>query len=71
LIKAFDAPLNKKRFKCDTYYIDLGLASPYLVQDVSYWFSLFSHRRDGLWKGMLRVPLQADDSAALAKLGSR
>jgi hypothetical protein len=31
-----------------------------------YWIGLFSHRRDGIWKGMLRMELNtaADDIAA-------
>lgn len=64
----FDADLNKTRFCCDTYYIDLQKSPHYVVVEVSYWYGLFSHSRDGLWKGMLRVPLQADDAAAQNKL---
>ena len=64
----FDPVANKTRFHCDTYYIDLQNLPEYLVLDVSYWYGLFSHRRGGLWKGMLRIPLQGDDVAAQIRL---
>lgn len=50
--------LTKKQFLCDVYFVELhggGYADPGLV---SYWYSLFSHRRADLaWKGILQVPL--------------
>ncbi len=65
----FNAAYNKLTYKCDTYFIDLDKYPSFIVDDVTYWFSLFSHRRnDGLWKGMLRVPLTMDDDEAIKKL---
>ena len=64
----FDPNHLKQTYKCDAYYIDLDLAPYQIVINVSYWHGLFSHRRDGLWKGMLRVPLRDDDVAAKTKL---
>lgn len=43
-----------------------------LVADISDWYALFSHRRDGTWKGMLQVALTADadeDARARTLLG--
>ena len=64
--------LNPKQvraaFQCDCYFVDLDNAPSGIVSQTRYWFGLFSHRRGGLWKGMLEVPLavSADDTDALA-----
>lgn len=57
----------KPRYLCDVYFVELhagGYADPELV---TYWYSLFSHRRADLtWKGILQVPLApAHDADAL------
>ncbi len=55
----------KARFRCDTMVINLGKTPERLVQDVRYWYGLFSHRRgDHIWKGMLHLPMDSDDEAA-------
>jgi hypothetical protein len=52
-------------FKCDTFLIRLSKQPEKLVQDVRYWYGLFSHRRgDQVWKGVLQLPLQSDDEMA-------
>jgi hypothetical protein len=60
--------LSKERYLCDAYFVALhvgGLAEP---RTVSYWYSLFSHRRHDLtWKGILEVPLDPVDDAAAAE----
>jgi hypothetical protein len=40
----------------------------YIVANrIAYWFGLFSHQRtSNLWKGMVQIPLLADDEDALA-----
>ena len=45
-----------------------------LVDDVRYWFGLFSHRRsDDVWKGMLQLPLDtaAEDQQAVDSIRAR
>lgn len=62
---------TKTQFRCDAYPLDLGRArSPsHLLQQVTYWFGLFSHRRDGRWKGLVEIGLDAaDDARARARL---
>jgi hypothetical protein len=56
---------TKARFKCDVQIVDLGLDPRVIVDRTRFWFGLFSHRRDNLWKGILQVPLplSADDAA--------
>lgn len=54
-----------EKFRCDPMVINLGKRPEKLVQDVRYWYGLFSHRRgDHVWKGMLQIPLQSDDEIA-------
>lgn len=58
----------KRRFLCDAYLVQLSTASKAkLVERVSYWLGLFSHRRVTLeWKGILQVSLddaRQDDDA--------
>lgn len=66
----FDPPTLKRTYRCDAYYEDLGLPSKVIVSRSRYWFGLFSHQRvTYLWKGLLMIPLQSDDSQALALLG--
>jgi hypothetical protein len=56
---------TKARFRCDAYPLDLGRIGSLeqLLAHVTYWFGLFSHRRDGRWKGLLAVALDASDDA--------
>ena len=58
----------KAAFRCHCYFVDLDSDPIGIVSQTSYWFGLFSHRRSGLWKGLLKVPLavSADDTDALA-----
>ena len=64
-------PLVKPVFKCDAYFVDLNTAPANIVNQTRYWFGLFSHRRGGLWKGLLQIPLAVthDDADASHKVG--
>jgi hypothetical protein len=59
----FDPRRTKTEFKCDTYYVCQTTDDPRLLVEVAtYWYGLFSHRRDaGIWKGMVQVPLEGVD----------
>lgn len=66
----FDRTLNRDAFDCDTSFVDLHAAPHLIARQAAYWNGLFSHRRDTFqWKGMLAVPLHADDLPAIAALG--
>ncbi len=40
-----------------------------LVDDLTYWYSLWSHTRDGVWKGYVRIDLaEGEDHAARSEL---
>jgi len=57
---------TKAAYRCDAHFVDLSFHAPYIVDNTRSWFGLFSHRRNGIWKGMLQVPLaiSQDDADA-------
>jgi hypothetical protein len=61
----------KPLYKCDPFFVDLNTEGTNIVNQARYWFGLFSHRRGGLWKGLLQVPLAIteDDSEASQLVG--
>ena len=62
-----DRDLVKATFSVDHFVVPLGSPIRLIVSLSRYWFGLFSHRRDGLWKGMLEVPLQDTKDHIAAK----
>ena len=64
----FNIARAKQVFHCDPYFVDFGFGPRHVVLQTRYWFGLFSHRRGGLWKGLLEVPLalSQDDTDAEA-----
>lgn len=63
-----DQAALKARFRSDHYFVDLALHPRITFEFLRYWLGLFTHRRGdatyryGVWKGILRVELSADDS---------
>lgn len=52
----------KQQFKVDGYICLLGEPMDTRhVQYISYWYSMWSHRRNGLWKGFLQVGLSQNE----------
>lgn len=67
-----DVPTVKANYMVDHYVVSLGATPVAIVENVRYWTGLFSHRRDGIWKGMLRCPLDdADHKNAESVLSNR
>jgi len=58
--------LSKQMFQVDHFLVPLCSSPRALVEITRYWYGLFSHRRDGTWKGMLVVELSSalDDKRA-------
>lgn len=56
----------------DAYFAVLGQPTDqWQVKNIAYWYSLWSHRRDGLWKGFVQVdldPAQDGDARAVLNL---
>jgi len=62
---------NKVAYHCDAMFVDMNVPPHLIVGQAAYWNGLFSHqRRTFQWKGMLSVPLGAEDNAAVAKLAA-
>lgn len=59
-LQIFHPGQSKAQFGCDHYVMDMdaGLS----VENLCYWNALFSHRRNGMWKGYVSV---ADEGAAV------
>jgi hypothetical protein len=54
----FSSVFLKKRFSIDGYFLSLGTPSnAQQIKSILYWYSMWSHRRDGLWKGFIQVDL--------------
>lgn len=61
-----DQAQTKLHYSVDHYIVDIAYAPPVTVESVRYWLGLFSHRRDGIWKGLLRVELDTPGNDAMA-----
>ncbi len=70
--KIFDPILIKENFQVDGYFVSLSQSSPErLINRTSYWYSMWSHKRDESWKGFLQIDLSpTDDEAARANLNT-
>jgi hypothetical protein len=56
----------KTAYRVDAHFMELGTTfEAWNVKLLSYWYSLWAHRRDAVWKGFVQVPLSpADDNRA-------
>mgnify|MGYP000981938932 CR=1 FL=1 len=68
----FDQQALKEMYSIDGYFSELGQPVDALrVKIITYWYSMWSHRRDGLWKGFVQVdlnPLQDADARAILNI---
>lgn len=66
----FDQAKTKQAYAMDAYFVQIGgVFEKNAVRRVSYWYSMWSHRRNGLWKGFVQVDLDpAQDATARAIL---
>ncbi len=54
----FTPSKTKPQFYVDAYAFILGESTKsHHVKMISYWYSMWSHRRDGVWKGFIQVDL--------------
>lgn len=64
----FRSEQTKKQYKVDAYSCILGeTMSGYHVKQIAYWYSMWSHRRDKVWKGFVQVDLAPNENQAAAK----
>lgn len=68
----FDKQQAKASFSMDAYFVQIGgPLDADSIRRVAYWYSMWSHRRNGLWKGFVQVdldPAQDADASALLNL---
>jgi len=68
-VHLFDPAQSKARFRVDAYGCVLGEPTRnYHVKIISYWYSMWSHRRDHLWKGFVQVELSPSEDMEATKL---
>lgn len=62
--------LSKANYSLDHYPFDAGFNPALTLEQTRYWVLLFSHNRQGVWKGMLKVELNtpAEDAVAQQEL---
>ncbi len=57
-IDLFSPERTKEIYKVDAYTCILGEpTAAWHVKKIAYWYSMWSHRRNGIWKGFLQVDL--------------
>jgi len=57
----FDPARTKAVYQVHAYALVLGEPMGALdIRLISYWYSMWSHRRDGLWKGFLQVDISPE-----------
>jgi hypothetical protein len=65
----FDHKQIKALYAVDAYFVELGNPlDKESVKKVSYWYSMWSHRRNGMWKGFVRIDLDTEKDASARTL---
>jgi hypothetical protein len=59
--------LAKEKYSIDHYPFDASTAPETVLFWMRYWILLFSHNRQGVWKGMLQIALNTPDKDAEAR----
>ena len=58
--------LIKATYFVDSQFVSLGSQAASLVERSTYWYGVWSHRRDLTWKGFLQIDLDPIDDALAA-----
>ncbi|OQC08989.1 MAG: hypothetical protein BWX75_01369 [Candidatus Cloacimonetes bacterium ADurb.Bin088] len=69
----FKTEYLKNTYSVDGYFMILGQPVDALhVKQICYWYSMWSHRRNGLWKGFVQIDLDpSQDTDAKAVLNTK
>ncbi len=61
----------ESRYRVDAYLVHLGMEPERLTRQTAYWYSMWAHRRNNLWKGFVKIDLApTEDASASATLAS-
>lgn len=66
----FNPKRTKDEYNVDAYFVQLN-SDEYemLIRQITYWYSIWSHRRDGQWKGFIQIELSGkEDQIAMSNL---
>ena len=68
--RIFSPQDTKEDYRVDAYYVQLNADTVELMVDqATYWYRLWSHRRNGQWKGYLQIDLSpSEDQEAKVNL---
>ncbi len=71
-INALDHDMAKLNYLVDSFFVEIDkIDAKTLIELSTYWYSMWSHRRDFRWKGFLQIDLNsADDTQANTLLSS-
>lgn len=58
--------LSKKNYFIDHYIVPIDFSPQIAIQRMGYWYNLFSHTRDKVWKGILQLPINTHEIDQLA-----
>lgn len=62
----FDNLAIKQQYKVDSYWVGIESGQEVdLIRSVCYWYGLWSHNTDYVWKGFIEVPLNPVDDEAV------
>jgi len=66
----FNSTKIKMKFYVDAYTFQLGFPTDSdQAREIAYWYSMWAHRRDEIWKGFVQVDLApSEDEAAMEAL---
>lgn len=64
----FDSQIAKQNFYVDAYLVCLGGRSEKLVERSAYWYSVWSHRRNQMWRGYVQIDLSPSEDATATSL---
>lgn len=69
-VNLFNNQHVRQEYHVDSYFFTLGAPTDnWNVKLISYWYSLWSHCRNGMWKGFVQVDISsAEDEIAEALL---
>lgn len=69
MVDLFDPVKTKASYHVDAYGLTLGKPlDGKTIKLVSYWYSMWSHRRSGHWKGFVQVALSTSDDQEASDL---
>lgn len=61
--RIFNPQATKNDFRVDAYYVQLNAdLVEQIVDQATYWYSLWSHRRSGQWKGYIQMDLSPSEN---------